>query len=337
MKTATYIMTTLLILGLSMITTSAPAATTGFNDGPIARNELMSVARTLLKQEKFKELDAMAAEFRSRKTRFPDGQWKLFHFYKGVAKPEKSSEDEWNGIFIQLERWSKASPESLTARVATAEAWLNYAWDARGTGLGNTVSDEAYRLYTERVRKAYGILQGISSRSGDCPHGYQLILRVGHNEGWERQRYSEAFKRAVAFEPGYHEYYVSMANYLRPHWHGAEGEWQKFAEIAVKLTPQSEGMTVYPLIVSGLWQKGNTWKSFEEAGISWPMMKQGFLDMEKNYPDSRWNLNMFCFYACLAGDCETARKLFERIGDTPYLEAWQTRELFASLRQWAMQ
>jgi len=130
MKTATFILTALLILGLSMITTPAPAATTGFNDGPIARNELMSAARTLLKQEKFKELEAMAAEFRSRKTRFPDGQWKLFHFYKGVAKPEKSSEDEWKGIFIQLERWSKASPESLTARVATAEAWLNYAWDA---------------------------------------------------------------------------------------------------------------------------------------------------------------------------------------------------------------
>jgi TPR repeat protein len=75
--------------------------------------------------------------------------------------------------------------------------------------------------------------------------------------------------------------------------------------------------------------------SFNDKGVSWPLMKEGFHDTERVYPSSAWNLNNFCKYACIAGDREMARDLFKRIGDHPYIEAWKNIDEFVKWRKWA--
>lgn len=53
-------------------------------------------------------------------------------------------------------------------------------------------------------------------------------------------------------------------------------------------------------------------------------MRQGFLDIEKDYSDSVWNLNAFAYYACLAEDWATVDKLAKRIGTKPHLSIWSS-------------
>jgi TPR repeat protein len=67
--------------------------------------------------------------------------------------------------------------------------------------------------------------------------------------------------------------------------------------------------------------------SFETAGVSWNKMKQGFLDMEKNYPGSLTILNNFYKYACFAGDKETMNRLYNKIGDNWYSEIWVSKDV----------
>jgi hypothetical protein len=121
---------------------------------------------------------------------------------------------------------------------------------------------------------------------------------------------------------------------LLPRWHGEEGEWQKFANEAVKLTPKSEGMGIYTRILMMAWSV-NEFKEFREPDISWKKMKQGFLDIKRQYPNSPSNLNYFCMFACIAGDKETAKQLFKRISDEPYVEVWKGRANFTKWQQWA--
>ena len=119
-----------------------------------------------------------------------------------------------------------------------------------------------------------------------------------------------------------------------PRWNGEEGEWQQFAKDAISLTPKSEGKSIYMRIV-GSFLLDPSKATLNDSRISWPLLKQGYIDVEQNYPGSRWNLNNFCKYACIVGDKETAKGLFKRIGNDPYIAAWVSKAEFDKWRLWA--
>jgi hypothetical protein len=51
-------------------------------------------------------------------------------------------------------------------------------------------------------------------------------------------------------------------------------------------------------------------------------MKQGFSDLMKQYPNSKWNLNAFASFACRANDAATYWKARQQIGNVIYAPAW---------------
>lgn len=93
-------------------------------------------------------------------------------------------------------------------------------------------------------------------------------------------------------------------------------------------------MTIYARIIRHMWDI-NEFKAFREPDISWNKTKQGFLDIERRYPNSPNMLNWFCMLSCVAGDKETAGKLFKRIGDNPYTEVWNGRSNYEKWKRWA--
>ena len=316
---------------LLLVTVSTQVAFAEMMDGEVARKKLITEVRTLLHQEKYNELESMAKKYRKDKTRFPDGGWKIATFYEAFTEAYYG----WDELFRNLDTWLKKYPNSITARVVAGEAWLSFAWQARGSGYANTVKEEGWKLKRERVAKAYEMVKNSPSDSSkDCMSRYGLLLSIAQAQGWDRERYEELFKKAVSFEPSYHSYYTKKAYYLLPRWYGEEGEWGKFANEAVKLTPTSEGMGIYTRILRMAWSV-NEFKEFREPDISWKKMKQGFLDIERKYPNSPSNLNYFCMFACIAGDKETAKQLFKRIGDEPYVEVWKGRSNFEKWQIWA--
>lgn len=196
------------------------------------------------------------------------------------------------------------------------------------------MTEEGWRLLKERGQKALSFLEKKPARrEDDCPgrYGALLVIALGGGRG---EKFNAIFDEAVAREPAYFSYYQLKATYLLTKWHGESGDWQKFAKDAIALTPPKEGKSIYVRILQSLWETKD-FRSFDEPGISWSVMKQGFIDLERNYPNSPWNLNTFCKFACIAGDKETARELFRRIGDRPYIEAWGGFSEFIKWREWA--
>src|SRR5208282_5843665 len=124
----------------------------------------------LLKAEKFEQLDCIADLARSHKETFPGGMWKLHAVYSGLEKPLlHPTEEDWKTHIELLQRWVSARPESITARVALAESYVNYGEDARGPGFADTVSDSGWKLLAERTAKASQILLEASTLSSKCP------------------------------------------------------------------------------------------------------------------------------------------------------------------------
>jgi len=308
-------------------------------DGPLARSKISDESSFLLFSENFDELEEMAGEFRKSKARTPEGWWKISFFYIGLKEPGKKgkvTDEQWVAWIAKLEKWKTSNPHSVTARIALGGAMTSYAWFARGSGWASEVKEEGSKLFHERLAAARSILEEAEKMPDKCPELYHAFQTVALGQGWSEKEYEVLFAKAIKLEPEYFTYYFARAYFLLPRWHGREGSWQHFAETSAEQTKSTHGMALYTRIC---WYTGSAFEGegdlFTRNQVSWPKMKQGFLDLEKQFPNSCWNLNYFCKFACIAGDKETAQNLFKRIGDFWHPEAWLNLGRFNKWKHWA--
>lgn len=283
---------------------------------------------------KFEELDNMANEFLRKKSRFPDGAWKLQVF--GSAFDLSTTTPQWVfGSFIALaEEWRTANPKSVAAQVTLSRLWGDYAWNARGGGYADDVKEDSWPVIQERLEKAWRIInEPLLPGSNDTPLRHNDLLRLAKVRGVDRYTFAKIFQEAIRQEPTYYHNYTIMTDYLLPKWHGDEGEWQRFLEGITNLNPTNEGATIYTRTAWSMFL-GHDWQDFKGSGVSWDKMKTGFKEIDHNYPDSPWILNWYARFACRAGDLETMKILFKRIDTNNYYpEAWD-KDNIEDCRNW---
>jgi hypothetical protein len=290
---------------------------------------------TLLEQERFKELDCIADQARASKARFSGGIWKLAMFYNGLSEPKlHPTSEDWQRHLDSLDRWVAANPDSITARIALAESYQSFAWDARGNGFSNTVSESGWRLFGERTAKARQILEDATKLPNKCPEWFLAMQRVGQQQSWSVQELNELLKQATAFEPSYYHFYRSHAELLLPKWFGEVGDSERFAEQVADQIGGEAGDILYAQIASRL--ICGCGEEDAATRLSWPRIQRGFAAIEKKYGMSYTNLNSFAFIAIAYNDSEVANKLFPRIGDQRNEERWQ-EGYFQQSKEWAAQ
>jgi hypothetical protein len=305
-----------------------------FADGIQAHDALTKSVRQLFENEKYAELDSMAAKFRAEKTRFPDGQWKLYVFYNAF-EPGSKTPDWVFPMYISLaEKWRSAHPDSVTAQCALAALWKAYAWKARGGGYARDVKQEAWPLFEERLNKAWSIInQPLKADFSDCPKRFSLRLSMAMTKEVEENAFETLFKEAIRQAPDYYAHYYARANYLSPKWHGSDGDWQRFIMEISNRNPGGEGATIYARTAWTMFLNRD-WQDFEGSGVSWDKMNAGFEQIERNYPNSPWILNWHARFACRAGNAE-AMKLLNKIDSRNYYpEAWD-KDNIEDCRSWA--
>ena len=303
-------------------------------DGQVAGNKLARDVKELFCNEKFDELEKIAKDLRKTKARFPDGNWKLYYFYDGLSSPKNRRKEQWDRWLLRMEKWQHMYPDSVTARIATASVWYQYGWEARGFGYANTVSDESKKIFTDSVDKALILVSKAPANPiDDCPERYRLLLGIGKTQGWDRQTFISTLDRAIKFEPQYYSYYIQTIEYLEPRWYGQEGEWISFANTADLLARRVGNREIYTRLITRMWQ--NEWQFFDDVTVSWEKMKKGFYDIEREHPNSPYNLNNLAKFACLAKDKDTAKAALEKIGNEPYMDLWANGKInFDTCRSW---
>ena len=276
----------------------APAGTTcqtsdsGFDESKdiyAVRNYEYRIAQ-LLNDENFELLDCISEAARSGKARLPGGAWKIHRIYFGLDEPRPgrhASEDDWNGHLARLEHWVVVNPDSITARVALAKSYVGYAWEARGSGTSDTVSDTAWKLFSHRLQRAKSILEDASSLKAKCPEWYVAMQQVALGEGLEPAQANQLLEEAVKFEAGYYYYYRMQANFLLPKWYGKEGDSSRFAEESANRVGGKQGDALYFLIAT---QVACACGEPEFGRFSWSRIQRGFQEIEKEYGQSMTNL-----------------------------------------------
>ena len=304
------------------------------NDPPEIQR-FVDQTRVLLLREQFAELDKIAAEARSTKARFPGGGWKLSRFFEALKSGNGGSiqsDADWQNHLALMQRWVTARPQSITARVALADAYIDYAWAARGHGYSNTVTDQAWQMFDERAKNALKILEDSASLTPKCPHWFLLMQRVAQALGADHEQERAIFEKAVAFEPLYFGYYQLYAITLLPKWGGEPGETEAFAEQTYRHIGGKQGAYIYFEIASNLC---GSCGEFAAEGYSWPKLQEGFAALEEMYGLTPLKLNRFAFLAAAYGDKAVAAKAFARVGPNWDAHIWGSRSRFESQRVWA--
>ena len=294
-------------------------------------------AARLLKEEKFAELDCLADHARSERERLPGGLWKIQLLYQGlrqpVSHPMHATQEDWTYLLQRLQKWVKARPESITARVALALAFLDYANDARGTGYANTVSESGWKLFGERTADAKQILDEASKLASKCPEWYVAMQMVSINQGWSVTEARALFEEANKFEPEYYIYARDLAFYLLPKWSGEAGDTEKFVQEIADRVGGDKGDILYFQVAAA---KYVICGCNNNPHLSWDRIKRGFEASEKRYGVSMLNLNRIAYLASYFGERDPvyADKIFSRIGEQWDEETWGKKETFENMKKW---
>ena len=293
--------------------------------------------KSLFNSWDFAGLDKEAREDRATKSRLVGGEWKLYRFYDAVSEPTSGAtgEMDWVNHLEALRQWEAKEPNSVTPRIALAQAMVNYAWNARGVSTAYKVSDQSWKLFGERLELAARTLLEAAKMQEKCPHWFSVMQIVALGEGWDRNQARELLERAASFEPDYDRYYRNYAYYMLPKWYGEEGDSESVANEFAKSLGGEHGQFVYFQIARDIICTCEADKPPMPKDLSWPKLQAGFDANERLYGVSNIELNDYALMAYSANDKATAQQIFSRIGDDWSQPTWWNEEIFKDAKAWA--
>jgi hypothetical protein len=289
------------------------------------RREVSLKTIRMLGRGQFAELDQLAAYYRENEIRTSSGLWKLTFLYDGLDE-FLNINDKNEAFWIQFrditDNYLEQRPESPTAIVMKGIYLKQYAWKFRGGGWAREVPATAWKPFRENLRIADAFLQEAESLGSTDPHWHSLRVEILKGLGADKRELEPVLLEGLSAFPYYYDLYFEAIDYFSPRWQGDAEKIEVFANYAVSLTQENEGMGLYARVY---WSVGRSQyrdnSLFIRSRVDWEKMKEGILDVTAVYPDD-WNIQNFAYFACLKGDSETTRALLEQMRTSPISGVW---------------
>jgi hypothetical protein len=297
----------------------------------------------LLMKGAFDELEAIASDYRRNRAREVGGGWAIESYYgdlsaiSGVPNCNCATHSADNGFDDkrkQLESWLKAKPGSLTARVALAELWLNYAWLGRGTAFANQTREDQWRLFKERVAQTVDIIKTVNP--DDDLEIYRIEFRLTQTYEQPRQKLDETYARATHAFPDVPDFAADRAYYLLPRWFGEPGETGAFMRELLADPDSERGLNNYFTAARVILGAENRFASLlQVSGVSYADLVKSFASRAATFGVSKIDMNVMMYYAVAAQDKKTVTLLAGKIGDGWSRSIWSDKKYFDGAVAWA--
>ncbi len=305
------------------------------SDAITIAKEISDKTELLFYTQDFEAINKLDDQYRNSQSRLPDGRWNLTFIYANLGNvSSRGAEAEWAHKLKLVNEWVEKTPNHPAPYLAKAEILISYAWDARGSGWANTVTDEQWGLFNTRIEEARKVLEDSSSITATHPYWFLEMELIAKAQSWPVEDFKKLYDLASDMYPTYYFIHFRAADYYQPRWHGSRRELRDFVNAAVEKSKEEEGLTLYTRIYwSQLWALEES--TFADGYAEWPKMKQGFEDIMRDYPSSTWNLNAFAYYSCIAKDWATTRQLIKKIGNDPHLSIWGSKSKYYTCKSYA--
>jgi len=285
----------------------------------------------LLQRGEFAALEKRAEEARQGKLEFGNGTRKLSEFYDALGDCKKGAVGEWDNRMKELEEWFSATPTSMTAHVALANFFTSYAWEARGNGYADTVTEEGWRLFRDRLTKAEVILKRAKTFPARDSQYWRVYQRVALGQSWSAPEHEKLLEEGLAVDPTDMALYIGHAYHLLPRWGGGPGEVEAFVERASKM-PGSPGPEVYARLA--LFFDFYHDHLFRDTKLKWALAKEGFEAWRRRCPNSIGILSNYAILGTRGNDPATVRRLFKELGNRLDVRTWKKQERYLYYRRY---
>lgn len=314
---------------------SVPSQPTNAVTSSAAERTLRLQWTKLFEDRQWAELDSLAEKLRSQQLRFQGGGWQLHVLYcilsTGCLKYQ--SDASWEARIAALQDWSRFAPSSPTPRIALADAYQDFAWNARGDNYADAVTRQGLKLFDARVQKAREILEDSEETDRSDPEWYNSMLRVAIDQGWSRDQVQALAGHALSKEPGYFYVVRTAAEYLLPKWYGAAGDSERFVEAEADKIGGDEGDATYFFYAEIQIVDEDLCFNCLPPAISWTRIRRGYTAIGHLYGINNYELNALADLSLRAGKFETAQQTFKKIGDNWDPDVWPSKAYFDNVRR----
>jgi hypothetical protein len=282
------------------------------NDTELYFFEGKSLVQGAFSQRKFKEADELLDKWSKGVDRFPDGTWKLAQ-YGPALQGWFTAWKRWDEHLADIKEWQKRFPDSFGAKLAEAEYWRAYAWQARGDRTAKWVTDDGWKLFRERNEKASAILTELEPKAERYPSWYLVRVSLDIDSGRKAEA-EKAFAEGQKRFPEFQALYFAISRMYQPKWGGSLEAYDRFARDAAKKAAAFEAEGMYSRmywLVDG--HHDIPFESEKSRYPNWKMLKTGFDKLEARYPNSVHNLAKYASFACRSNDSALYRRLRSKI------------------------
>jgi hypothetical protein len=215
--------------------------------------------------------------------------------------------------------------------------YIDYAWDARGTGWAHTVTDEGWRRLYERLELAEAALTAAWEADPACADVAAKMTIVCMGLGHNRETMEKWFQRAIDADGDSLDACNYKMNYLLPKWLGSDGEALQFGRQCCATRNWSAGL---PLILVGVHQELRSTPPNREYFHSnltskWRDIQSVYRPLLDQYPQARRARTDFFKWACQAGMKDAAEELLAGLNNDPWKLSFDSNYEFRWFELWA--
>lgn len=189
----------------------------GIIDMPEEANEkvqiqsLASCVQGLCQAKDYKKLDRLHSAYRAINFKLADGTTAVDTLYEVAAQQDNSFYMAWN----------KQNKDSAAPFLVGAARRIDQAWEARGSGWGDTVSEANARKFVDYLLKAHENLRSAQGRDGSNAILYKYWLTVSMGIGEKDEVRRMLLGRAKKGDPLSFEAYSAYLMGRLPRWGGS--------------------------------------------------------------------------------------------------------------------
>ncbi|WP_020468813.1 hypothetical protein [Zavarzinella formosa] len=204
----------------------------------------------------------------------------------------------YNNIRNVLSTFSSAD---ILRNLIEGSFYIDYAWEARGNGFADEVTEEGAKLYKERLVKAREHFAAAWRADDQCAEAAVGMIRVCVGLGLPAEEMETWFARARKANPTLYEAFEAKFNYLKPQWHGSNEELLAYARQLAKHPDWGRQVPILMMAAHELIarQSGDSVAYFTRNPQVWKDIQPVLEEMRKRFPKSIMGATLYLHYARL--------------------------------------
>jgi len=260
----------------------------------------------------------------------------LYDHAEALLDSADEDEETLNHVIGEQDRdFNESDPANPVRMALDGSYYVHAAWNARGNGWANSVSEHGWELFRERLDKAAEILEAAYDRYPKEGEIARKMISVELGQGQGKDRMELWFQRAIKADPDDFDAYTAKEWYLQPRWYGSVDEVIGFGQECIQTENWSAKL---PLVFSvGVADAaGQDWSFYTKPEI-WTPLEKSYLDFLDHFPNSVFYRTNFAYQAYEGGHFDVARKQFHILGsdwDRTVISEASYRDISRELHLW---